>query len=238
MTSPPSASSVSAPWVPVSPRSSPGTASRSSASSVDDESSSPRGRSTRRALDRTCGRPRQAHRAGADPSWSTGSLFHHHDGRRRRLRPRGRGRSRAPRPSSGRSSPSSIRLVPRRHRPRHQHVLALGDADRGRHFAAAPRGRPALLQPGAGAGVLRGHPHRRGRTRRGRRRAPALAPHRLGKNPVVAGDKAGFIANALLFGYLNHAASLYEGHYATREDIDAAMRHHTGYPMGRWRCST
>ncbi len=28
---------------------------------------------------------------------------------------------------------------------------------------------------------------------------------RIGKMPVVVGDKAGFIANALLFGYLNHA---------------------------------
>ncbi len=55
---------------------------------------------------------------------------------------------------------------------------------------------------------------------------------RLGKNPVVAGDKAGFIANALLFGYLNHAASKYEARYATREDIDAAMRLGCGYPMG------
>ncbi len=35
---------------------------------------------------------------------------------------------------------------------------------------------------------------------------------RLGKTPVVVGDKAGFIANALLFGYLNHAASMYESH--------------------------
>ena len=32
----------------------------------------------------------------------------------------------------------------------------------------------------------------------------------LGKNPVVCGDKAGFIANTLLFGYLNHAVSMYE----------------------------
>ncbi|MDO9377884.1 MAG: 3-hydroxybutyryl-CoA dehydrogenase [Nocardioidaceae bacterium] len=54
----------------------------------------------------------------------------------------------------------------------------------------------------------------------------------LGKNPVVAGDKAGFIANALLFGYLNHAASMYESRYASREDIDAAMRFGCGYPMG------
>jgi 3-hydroxybutyryl-CoA dehydrogenase len=55
---------------------------------------------------------------------------------------------------------------------------------------------------------------------------------RLGKNPVVCGDKAGFIANTLLFGYLNHAVSMYEGRYATREDIDAAMRFGCGYPMG------
>ena len=54
----------------------------------------------------------------------------------------------------------------------------------------------------------------------------------LGKSPVVAGDKAGFIANTLLFGYLNHAVSMFEGKYASREDIDAAMRFGCGYPMG------
>jgi 3-hydroxybutyryl-CoA dehydrogenase len=55
---------------------------------------------------------------------------------------------------------------------------------------------------------------------------------RLGKQPVVVGDKAGFIANALLFGYLNHAVSMYESHYASREDIDAAMQLGCGLPMG------
>jgi 3-hydroxybutyryl-CoA dehydrogenase len=59
----------------------------------------------------------------------------------------------------------------------------------------------------------------------------ALA-ERIGKKPVVVGDKAGFIANALLFGYLNHAVSMYEGRYASREDVDAAMRLGCGYPMG------
>jgi 3-hydroxybutyryl-CoA dehydrogenase len=54
----------------------------------------------------------------------------------------------------------------------------------------------------------------------------------LGKTPVICGDKAGFIANALLFGYLNHAASMFESRYASREDLDAAMRHGCGYPMG------
>ncbi len=55
---------------------------------------------------------------------------------------------------------------------------------------------------------------------------------KLGKNDVTIGDRAGFIANALLFGYLNHAVSLYESRYATREDIDAAMRLGCGLPMG------
>jgi len=54
----------------------------------------------------------------------------------------------------------------------------------------------------------------------------------LTKTPVICGDKAGFIANALLFGYLNHAVAMYEGRYASREDIDAAMRFGCGYPMG------
>jgi 3-hydroxybutyryl-CoA dehydrogenase len=55
---------------------------------------------------------------------------------------------------------------------------------------------------------------------------------KLGKMPVVIGDRAGFIANGLLFGYLNHAAKMYEERYASREDIDAAMRFGCGYPMG------
>ncbi|MGY1747292.1 3-hydroxyacyl-CoA dehydrogenase family protein [Blastococcus sp. SYSU D00695] len=55
---------------------------------------------------------------------------------------------------------------------------------------------------------------------------------RLGKVDVTIGDRAGFIANALLFGYLNHAVSMYENRYASREDIDAAMRLGCGLPMG------
>jgi len=55
---------------------------------------------------------------------------------------------------------------------------------------------------------------------------------RLGKVDVTINDRAGFIANALLFGYLNHAVALYESRYASREDIDAAMRLGCGLPMG------
>lgn len=55
---------------------------------------------------------------------------------------------------------------------------------------------------------------------------------RLGKVGVIIRDRAGFIANALLFGYLNHAAAMYEARYVGREDIDAAMRLGCGLPMG------
>ncbi|HEU5044593.1 MAG TPA: 3-hydroxybutyryl-CoA dehydrogenase, partial [Nocardioidaceae bacterium] len=54
----------------------------------------------------------------------------------------------------------------------------------------------------------------------------------LDKIPVICGDKAGFIANALLFGYLNHAVTMYESRYATREDIDTGMKLGCRYPMG------
>jgi 3-hydroxybutyryl-CoA dehydrogenase len=55
---------------------------------------------------------------------------------------------------------------------------------------------------------------------------------RLGKVDVTISDRAGFIANALLFGYLNHAVAMLEGRYVSREDVDAAMRLGCGLPMG------
>lgn len=54
----------------------------------------------------------------------------------------------------------------------------------------------------------------------------------LSKEPVAVGDRPGFVADGLLFGYLNQAAAMYEARYATREDIDAAMRFGCGLPMG------
>jgi 3-hydroxybutyryl-CoA dehydrogenase len=56
--------------------------------------------------------------------------------------------------------------------------------------------------------------------------------HRLGKTPVQVGDRAGFIANALLLPYLNHAVQLLETGYASREDIDLAATAGIGLPMG------
>jgi 3-hydroxybutyryl-CoA dehydrogenase len=54
----------------------------------------------------------------------------------------------------------------------------------------------------------------------------------IGKVPVVVGDRRGFIANQLLFPYLNQAVWMVEGGYATKEDVDAAMRYGAGLPMG------
>ncbi|MCK9875870.1 3-hydroxyacyl-CoA dehydrogenase NAD-binding domain-containing protein [Frankia sp. Ag45/Mut15] len=53
-----------------------------------------------------------------------------------------------------------------------------------------------------------------------------------GKTPVVTADRAGFIANALLFGYLNDAVRMAEARFATASDIDTAMRLGCGHPMG------
>jgi len=55
---------------------------------------------------------------------------------------------------------------------------------------------------------------------------------RLGKSPVQVSDRAGFVANALLLPYLNHAVRLLETGYASREDIDLAATAGIGLPMG------
>lgn len=55
---------------------------------------------------------------------------------------------------------------------------------------------------------------------------------KLEKSPVVARDRAGFIANLLLFPYLNSATRMYDQGFASREDIDASMKLGCGHPMG------
>ena len=54
----------------------------------------------------------------------------------------------------------------------------------------------------------------------------------LRKTPVQVSDRAGFIVNALLVPYLNHAIRLLETAQATREDIDTAATAGLGLPMG------
>ena len=60
----------------------------------------------------------------------------------------------------------------------------------------------------------------------------ALLARDLGKTPVQVSDRAGFIVNALLVPYLNHAVRLLETAQATREDIDKAATAGLGLPMG------
>ena len=62
--------------------------------------------------------------------------------------------------------------------------------------------------------------------------AAAGLARRLGKTPVQVGDRAGFVANALLLPYLNHAVTLLETGFASRADIDAAATAGIGLPMG------
>ncbi len=64
------------------------------------------------------------------------------------------------------------------------------------------------------------------------------AKNTLGKTAVRAGDRAGFIVNALLIPYLCSAVRMLESGYATKEDIDAAMKGGCGYPMGPLTSST
>jgi len=62
--------------------------------------------------------------------------------------------------------------------------------------------------------------------------ALALLAGDLGKTAVLVSDRAGFIVNALLVPYLNHAVRLLETAQATREDIDTAATVGLGLPMG------
>jgi 3-hydroxybutyryl-CoA dehydrogenase len=54
----------------------------------------------------------------------------------------------------------------------------------------------------------------------------------LGKEPITAPDKPGFIVNRLLVPYLLDAIRSYEHGLGTLEDIDKGMKLGCGYPMG------
>ena len=75
---------------------------------------------------------------------------------------------------------------------------------------------------------------RRGRSRRAtttHARTFAFAQS-LGKEPITAPDRPGFIVNRLLVPYLLDAISAYENGLGTLEDIDKGMKLGCGYPMG------
>ena len=54
----------------------------------------------------------------------------------------------------------------------------------------------------------------------------------MGKKPIDATDRAGFIVNSLLVPYLLSAIRMYEAGYASAEDIDRGMVLGCGHPMG------
>jgi 3-hydroxybutyryl-CoA dehydrogenase len=54
----------------------------------------------------------------------------------------------------------------------------------------------------------------------------------LGKEPITAPDRPGFIVNRLLVPYLLDAVRAYENGLGTLEDIDKGMTLGCGYPMG------
>ncbi len=54
----------------------------------------------------------------------------------------------------------------------------------------------------------------------------------LGKRTAQVTDKPGFIVNKLLLRYLNHAVQILDAGSASKEQLDAAMRELSNYPMG------
>lgn len=63
-------------------------------------------------------------------------------------------------------------------------------------------------------------------------RGRAFAAEVLHKEVIQASDRAGFIVNALLSPYTMAAIRMFEGGFATREDIDKGMMLGTNHPMG------
>ncbi len=63
-------------------------------------------------------------------------------------------------------------------------------------------------------------------------RAEAVVQDVLGKHPIRAQDRSGFVVNALLIPYLLSAIRMFESGIASREDIDNGMEMGCAHPMG------
>jgi len=63
-------------------------------------------------------------------------------------------------------------------------------------------------------------------------RVQTFISEQLGKQPIVATDRAGFVVNSLLVPYLLSAIRMYEAGYASAADIDQGMLLGCGHPMG------
>ncbi|MGW0969362.1 3-hydroxybutyryl-CoA dehydrogenase [Streptomyces sp. NPDC002516] len=66
-------------------------------------------------------------------------------------------------------------------------------------------------------------------------RALVFVRDTLGKQPITAPDRAGFLVNALLFPYLLSAIRMVESGLATAETIDQGMTQGCAHPMGPLR---
>ncbi|MEU3491892.1 MULTISPECIES: 3-hydroxybutyryl-CoA dehydrogenase [Kitasatospora] len=66
-------------------------------------------------------------------------------------------------------------------------------------------------------------------------RAEQFAVEALGKEPIRARDRAGFVVNALLVPYLLSAVRMFESGVATAADIDKGMEAGCAHPMGPLR---
>ena len=63
-------------------------------------------------------------------------------------------------------------------------------------------------------------------------RVRGYVTEQLGKQPIDATDRAGFVVNSLLVPYLLSAIRMYEAGYASAKDIDRGMVLGCGHPMG------
>lgn len=65
-----------------------------------------------------------------------------------------------------------------------------------------------------------------------KKRMHDFVEHKLGKSPIDATDRAGFVVNSLLVPYLLSGIRMFEAGYASAEDIDQGMVLGCGHPMG------
>ncbi|RYJ06039.1 MAG: 3-hydroxybutyryl-CoA dehydrogenase [Actinomycetales bacterium] len=63
-------------------------------------------------------------------------------------------------------------------------------------------------------------------------RMKSFVSEELGKQPIEATDRAGFVVNSLLVPYILSAIRMYEAGYASAKDIDSGMVLGCGHPMG------
>ena len=65
-----------------------------------------------------------------------------------------------------------------------------------------------------------------------KKRMHDFVEQKLGKSPIDATDRAGFVVNSLLVPYLLSGIRMFEAGYASAEDIDQGMVLGCGHPMG------